>query len=71
MVGAAQERLGAAEGCMGLAEGPDQAVGLEQVSAHKAMAGRVVHSPQDAVGEHMKLVEGSDQAPGPEEAGSS
>lgn len=71
MAGAVQGLLGAVEGYTGLSEGPDQAVGLGQVSVHRATTGRVVHSPRDAVGEHMGLAEGPDQPPAPEEADSS
>lgn len=71
MVGAVQGLLGAVEGYTGLAEGLDQAVGLGQVSVHMATAGRVVHSPRDAVGEHMELVEVADQPPAPERTDSS
>lgn len=71
MARAVQGLLGAVEGYAGLAEGPDQAAALEQVSVHRAMPGRVVHSPRDAVGEHIELVEVADQPPAPEEADNS
>lgn len=71
MAGAVRGLLGAVEGYTGLAEEPDQAVGPGQVSVHRVTAGRVVHSPRDAVGEHMELIEVADQPPVPEEADSS
>lgn len=71
MAGTVRGLLCAAGGYKGLAEGPDLAVGLERVSVRRATAGRVVHSPRDAVAEHTELVEVADQPPAPEEADSS